>query len=137
MNFTYDLVDLDKIVKQVWQNCKHKKVWLFDAPMGSGKTTFINALCKYLNIIELSNSPTFSIINEYTSKQVGTVYHIDLYRLKDEEEAIQCGIEEILNSNHYCFIEWPDKIIEILPNDFVKINISLISENTRNIKIFV
>ena len=98
MQITYQLSVIDTVVKQVWELNKHKKIWLFDASMGSGKTTFINALCKLLQIDEVSSSPTFSIINEYESKIVGTVYHLDLYRLKDEQEAIDAGVEDVLYS---------------------------------------
>jgi tRNA threonylcarbamoyladenosine biosynthesis protein TsaE len=99
--------------------------------MGSGKTTFINAFCKLLRIDEVSSSPTFSIINEYDSKLVGTVFHLDLYRLKDEEEAIDAGVEDVLYSGRYCFVEWPEKAQGILPEDALKVHISLVDSTTR------
>ncbi len=134
MQITYQLGVIDTVVKQVWELNKQKKVWLFDASMGSGKTTFINALCKLLQIDEVSSSPTFSIINEYESKIVGTVYHLDLYRLKDEQEAIDAGVEDILYSGNYCFVEWPEKANEIMPDNVLQIRISLIDSITRVIE---
>lgn len=130
MELIFELAEIDTVVQQVWQHCQHKKVWLFYANMGCGKTTFINALCKLLQVNEVSNSPTFSIINEYKSEVVGTVYHLDLYRLKDAEDAINAGVEDVLYSNNYCFVEWPEKAIEIMPDDVCKIEIEL----TENLK---
>ena len=96
METIFSLDKLHNVVQQVWQQNKHQKIWLFNAQMGCGKTTFINALCKYLQIIEVPNSPTFSIINEYKSELVGTIYHLDLYRLKDAEAN---GVNKLNISN--------------------------------------
>lgn len=134
MQITYQLSEIDAVVKQVWELNKHKKVWLFNASMGSGKTTFINALCKLLQIDEVSSSPTFSIINEYESNIIGTVYHLDLYRLKDEQEAIDAGVEDVLYSGKYCFVEWPEKATEIMPDNVLQIRIALIDSITRLIE---
>ena len=131
METIFSLDKLHNVVQQVWQQNKHQKIWLFNAQMGCGKTTFINALCKYLQIIEVPNSPTFSIINEYKSELVGTIYHLDLYRLKDVEDAINAGVEEVLYSNNYCFIEWPEKALEIMPENICEINIKLADDNKR------
>lgn len=133
MELIFELAEIDTVVQQVWQHCQHKKVWLFYANMGCGKTTFINALCKLLQVNEVSSSPTFSIINEYKSEVVGTVYHLDLYRLKDAEDAINAGVEDILYSNNYCFAEWPEKAIEIMPDDVCKIEIELTDTFKRKI----
>ena len=133
MQMIYELKDIDAVVQQVWQACKDKKVWLFNANMGSGKTTFVNALCKYLQVKELSSSPTFSIINEYKSEIIGTIYHLDLYRLKDAEDAINAGVEDVLYSNNYCFVEWPEKALEIMPDDVCQITMNLIDTDKREI----
>ena len=101
--------------------------------MGAGKTTFINALCKFLQVEEVSSSPTFSIINEYSSQIEGTVFHLDLYRLKDEQEVLDVGIEDVINSNNYCFIEWPEKANFILPDEYCKIQIKLLDDGRRRI----
>lgn len=135
MVITYEIQDLQQIVVKIWEAYKHKKVWLFNAQMGSGKTTFINALCAFLQIEDIASSPTFSIINEYKSKTVGKVYHLDLYRLKDEEEAINVGVEDVLNSNNYCFVEWPEIAMNLLPLDVLQIEINTVSPTTRTIHI--
>lgn len=135
MEFTYSLSQLNQIVQQVWQAYHHKKVWLFYANMGCGKTTFINALCQHLRIQQNSSSPTFSIINEYNSEVVGTIYHLDLYRLQDEQEAINAGVEDVLYSNNYCFVEWPEKAIDIMPNDVCNIFINLVDNEIRQLVI--
>lgn len=131
MEVVFSLSEINSVVQQVWQQNKHQKLWLFYAGMGCGKTTFINALCKYLGVEEAVSSPTFSIINEYNSKQIGTIYHLDLYRLKDEAEAIDAGVEDVLFSNNYCFVEWPEKAKDIMPEDVCKISIELIDDNRR------
>lgn len=133
MDFVYEISAINEVAQQVWQQNKHKKVWLFYAGMGCGKTTFINALCKFLQVREVSGSPTFSIINEYKSEVVGTIYHLDLYRLDDTEEAINAGVEDVLYSNNYCFVEWPEKAMEIIPDNVCKIKIELIDEKSRKL----
>ena len=135
MQITYQLDEIYTVANQVWELNKQNKVWLFQASMGSGKTTFINALCKILQIEEVSGSPTFSIINEYESNITGTVYHLDLYRLKDESEAIECGVEDVLYSNKYCFVEWPEQAQGIMPKDASMIRISFVDSNTRMLEI--
>ena len=117
-----------------FETYKNNKVWAFNAPMGAGKTTFINALCKnILEIEEISSSPTFSIINEYYSPVVGQIFHLDLYRLRDEEEAIQAGVEDTLYSGKMCLVEWPEKATGLLPDDTVYFNIEVIDESSRKI----
>lgn len=133
MEIIFSLNELDAVVEQVWQQNKHKKIWLFDAAMGSGKTTFINALCKLLQVDEVSSSPTFSIINEYKSKVVGTIYHLDLYRLKDEEEAINAGVEDVLYSNNYCLVEWFQIAQNLMPVSVCNIKIELMEDEKRKL----
>lgn len=93
------------------------KVMLY-GEIGAGKTTFVKAFCKKMQTDEVANSPTFSIINEYEYID-GLIYHIDLYRLKDLEEALDIGIEDYLYDTNYCFIEWAELIEDILPNDII------------------
>ena len=133
MEIIFSIDELNAVVKRVWELNKHKKVWLLSANMGCGKTTFINALCKLLQVKEVSSSPTFSIINEYKSDIVGTIFHLDLYRLKDAEEAINAGVEDVLYSTNYCFVEWPEKALEIMPDDVCEINIELTDSLKRRI----
>lgn len=101
--------------------------------MGSGKTTFIHALCEELGVKDAIGSPTFAIVNEYRSPVAGTIYHMDWYRLKDEEEAIQAGIEDQLYSKAVCLVEWPDKAAGLLPDDTLHIVLEVLNEGTRRI----
>lgn len=101
------------------------RVFAFDGKMGAGKTTFIKQLCLSMGTMDVVNSPTFAIVNVYDVEQPykGEVYHFDCYRLKDIREAIDFGAEEYLYSGNYCFIEWPEIISPILPEDTVYIHI--------------
>ena len=101
------------------------RVFAFDGKMGAGKTTFIKQLCQSMGTMDVVNSPTFAIVNVYDVEQPyqGEVYHFDCYRLKDIREAIDFGAEEYLYSGNYCFIEWPEIISPILPEDTVYIHI--------------
>lgn len=110
-----------------------KRVFLFDAPMGAGKTTFIKALCRELGVEENVSSPTFSIINEYHSP-IGPIYHFDFYRIKEEQEAYDMGYEEYFYSGNYCFVEWPQKISNILPEDALLIEIVISGPESRIIR---
>lgn len=130
---TYDIAEIDKVAIQLWELGRPYKHWAFYAPMGAGKTTMIHAVCELLGVKEAISSPTFALINEYASPLAGTIYHMDWYRLKDEEEAIQAGMEDAVLSDHYCFIEWPEKAEGILPPDTFVIQIDPIDENTRKI----
>ena len=102
------------------------RVFAFDGPMGAGKTTFIKKLVEEMGSIDIVNSPTFAIVNVYDVEQPyrGEVYHFDCYRLKDIREALDLGAEEYLYSGNYCFIEWPDKIEALLPEDTVWVHIT-------------
>lgn len=112
-------------------------VYAFYGEMGAGKTTFINALCKALGIEDdTTNSPSFSIINEYRSDTTAElIYHFDLYRLESLEEAFDIGVEDYFDSGALCFLEWPERIEDILPNDTVKVSITLNDDDSRTINI--
>lgn len=110
------------------------KIFLFFGDMGSGKTTFIKSICKKIGVNDLVSSPTFSIINEYSSA-VGPVYHFDFYRLKNEAEAFDLGLEEYLYAGNYCFIEWPEKIIGFWPARYISVNLKIINQNVRQFEI--
>ena len=103
--------------------------------MGVGKTTFIKVLCNYLGADDNVNSPSFAIVNEYESKTNGQLYHLDLYRIENENEAYDFGIEEYLESNNYCFLEWPEKIEGIIGNEFQKVYLTELNDNTRKLEI--
>lgn len=112
-------------------------VYAFYGEMGAGKTTFINALCKELGVEDdTTNSPSFSIINEYRSDTTAElIYHFDLYRLESLEEAFDIGVEDYFDSGALCFLEWPERIDDILPGDTVKVNITVNDDDTRTITI--
>lgn len=110
-------------------------VYAFYGEMGAGKTTFINALCKELGVEDdTTNSPSFSIINEYRSDTTAElIYHFDLYRLESLEEAFDIGVEDYFDSGALCFLEWPERVADILPNDTVKVTITVNDDDTRTI----
>jgi tRNA threonylcarbamoyladenosine biosynthesis protein TsaE len=135
MEWTYTLPELDETARAFWDSYPDKKIYAFKGNMGAGKTSFINALCKVKNVIETTGSPSFSIINEY-SFQGGIIYHLDLYRLKDEEEAIRAGVEDCLYSGEICLVEWPDRAPGIFPDNTLGIVLEMINEHTRKIVTF-
>lgn len=110
------------------------KVYALHGEMGAGKTTFIHALCEAMGVKDTVTSPTFSIINQYKTEKGETVYHMDLYRIKDESEAINAGIEDCLYSGNICLVEWPDRASGIFPNDTFHITITFVDDNTRKIQ---
>src|SRR5690606_35245727 len=121
MEMTYTHNELPQIAKNILTNTT-SKVFLFYVSMGVGKTTLIKEMSNQLGIRELASSPTFSIVNEYEI-QNGLIYHFDFYRINDPREALDLGFEDYLYSGHYVFIEWPEKIARLLPEDAVKIEI--------------
>lgn len=125
-----NLADLPQLAGQLIKLAGEKKVFLFEAPMGAGKTTIIKAICKELGVTEHVTSPTFSIVNEYLG-QDRPVYHFDFYRLKNEQEAYDLGYEEYFYSGNYCFVEWPQKIISLLPSDAFTIQIEINKDQSR------
>ena len=110
------------------------KVFAFNGEMGAGKTTFIHALCEAMKVKDTITSPTFSIINQYNTDDNRTVYHMDLYRIKDENEAIHAGIEDCLYSGDICFVEWPEKAPGIFPDGTLYISITSVDDYTRKLK---
>lgn len=134
IDFFYTLEHLPNVAKAIWKKHADKKVWAFFAPMGAGKTTFVHCLCnQVLAVPSVVNSPTFSIINEYESPVAGTVLHMDWYRLKDSEEAIDAGVEDALLSGKLCLVEWPEKASDLLPQDALLLEIEIIDATTRRI----
>lgn len=133
MEFTYQLSDLQNIAQQIIDHST-SKIILFEAEMGMGKTTLIKEIVRCLGVEDVANSPTFSIVNEYKTTANGTVYHFDMYRIEEEEEALDFGIEEYFYSNNWCFIEWPERIPNLIPENHHVIRITLVDENTRTLK---
>lgn len=133
MEVIYNIDDIENVAKTFLKYIKEYTVLAFHGDLGAGKTTFIKRVCKELGIDENISSPTFSIINQYKTATGKTISHIDLYRLKDLEEAVNAGVEESIYSSDFCFIEWPEKISSILPADTVNVFIETISDDTRKI----
>lgn len=127
-----NLDELQDAASKIITTYPNDRVFLFYGQMGAGKTTFINALCKHLQVLDHTSSPTFSIVNEYESGN-GQIYHFDFYRLKNESEALDMGYEEYFYSNNYCFVEWPEKINNLLPISHIKITIETLSPQARKI----
>ena len=131
MNKNYSLSDLNEIAKDVIRISSHKMI-LFYGSMGVGKTTLIKEICNELGIEDVAHSPTFSLVNEYQSADKEVVYHFDFYRIEDEEEAYDIGIEDYFYSNSWCLIEWPDNIQNLLPLNAVEIHLTLLDDGQRN-----
>ena len=129
MIFEYKLNNIDKIAKELINSFKNKIV-LFNGDMGSGKTTIISSIVNILGTNVKVSSPTFSIVNEYNIDE-GSIYHFDFYRLKNSNEALDLGIYEYLNSGNWNFIEWGEKIQELLNEEFTTVNIKVISKGKR------
>jgi tRNA threonylcarbamoyladenosine biosynthesis protein TsaE len=134
MEWTFTLSEIDKMARVFWESFPDKKIYAFKGSMGAGKTSFIRALCAAKNVKETTGSPTFSIINEYSSPS-GIIYHLDLYRLKDEEEAIRAGVEDCLYSGEICLVEWPDRAPGIFPKDTLGIFLEMLDPNTRKLRV--
>ena len=123
-----DLKSLPEVASKLLELLKERRVVAFYGDMGAGKTTLIKALCDKLMVIDSTSSPSFGLINEYSSEKNLLVYHFDFYRIRSIEEAFDLGYEEYFYSGNYCFIEWPEKIQSLLPEDTVKISIR-VNEN--------
>lgn len=131
------LEDINKATHEFVSFMGDETVYAFYGEMGAGKTTFINALCKELGVEnDTTNSPSFSIINEYRSDTTAElIYHFDLYRLESLEEAFDIGVEDYFDSGALCFLEWAERIEDILPDDTVKVEIRINDDNSRTIVI--
>lgn len=130
----YTLQQLPEIAKEVLKLAKNKVV-LFYGEMGVGKTTLIKEIVKQLGVLDNVSSPTFSLVNEYHSKKGNKIYHFDFYRINDEEEAMDMGIEEYFYSNCWCLVEWPNKVENLLPLKSVSITITTNSNQQRTLEL--
>ena len=133
MDAIFELAQIKAVAKAVWKEGKAQKVWIFHASMGTGKTSFIHALCEVLEVKDTVSSPSYALINEYESPIAGTSYHMDWYRLKDEEEAIQAGIEDAIESGNLCLIEWPEKAAWLLPDKPFEVYMEILNEKMRRL----
>lgn len=133
IEFTYGIKDIESIARELLSKLKTKTL-LFYGDMGVGKTTLIKALSKELGSSALGKSPTFSIVNEYEIPD-DLIYHFDLYRIKDENEALNFGMEEYLFSEHWLFIEWPEKLGNLLPDLYDQVEIKQNNNGSRTLKL--
>lgn len=132
MEFTYSQDQISKVAAEILM-LSGSKTFLFYGEMGVGKTTLIKEIVSQLGVTEISSSPSFSIVNEY-ERNNGAIYHFDFYRINDIEEAYDIGVEEYFYSDNYVFIEWPEKIKELLPVTAIAINIQKNSDGSRTLK---
>jgi tRNA threonylcarbamoyladenosine biosynthesis protein TsaE len=113
--------ELASAAKQFLAHFPTQKIFAFHGDLGAGKTTFIKILCEQLGVKDAMSSPSFSLVNEYRDAQNNPIYHFDLYRLKSPQEAFDIGMEEYLYSGNYCFVEWPERAEEILPEETIHV----------------
>ncbi|MDO8316049.1 MAG: tRNA (adenosine(37)-N6)-threonylcarbamoyltransferase complex ATPase subunit type 1 TsaE [Flavobacterium sp.] len=132
MNIIFSIDQLEEVAQQIIANSP-KKVILFHGEMGVGKTTLIKQLCKTLGVTGATSSPTFSLVNEYEANDSQLVYHFDFYRLNKEEEALDMGVDDYLYSGNWCFIEWAEKIANLIPETHSVITISLLADGKRSL----
>ncbi len=135
-----ELTELEeKVVPALLEAAGNRRKWLFFGEIGAGKTTLIQTLCRHLGVVDYVTSPTFSLVNEYTYPEAKTpggqalVHHLDLYRLKKLDEAIDIGIEEYLDDPWFCWIEWPELIAPLWPEEVFKINLQILEDSNRKI----
>ena len=134
MEIIFSIEEINEVAQKVISQNPHKII-LFYGDMGVGKTTLIKALVQELGIDEPTSSPTFSIVNEYRNNQSVCVYHFDMYRIKSETEALDMGIEDYLYSGNWCFIEWPEKIPSLIPEEKSTITLSLSDGGKRHLSL--
>lgn len=138
MNMEISIKSLDEISKAAQEFVAamgDKKVFAFYGKMGAGKTTFIKAVCEELGVEDVINSPTFAIVNEYVDGKGEPIYHFDFYRIKKEQEVLDIGYEDYVYSGHVCFMEWPELIENLLPDDAVKVTIEEETDGSRKVSI--
>lgn len=124
--------EIPAAAKKIVEFCGQEKIILFCGQMGAGKTTLIKSICRLLGVKDETSSPTFAIINQYHSPS-GPVYHFDCYRLKNEKEAWETGCEEYFHSGHWCLVEWPEIIYNLLPGHYVKVEVIAEPDQTRTL----
>ncbi len=138
MVFTTVLTELENFAPLFWQHVGNAKVFAFYGEMGAGKTTMIEALCRCKGVTHAMSSPTYSIINQYAYVENGVeeiIYHIDLYRLNDDEEIAQAGIEDCLYSGSVCMVEWPQKAPQLFTDNTVRVEIETLNNTERIVKL--
>lgn len=134
MELIYTINQIQETAKAIVATMQKGQLYAFYGQMGAGKTTLIKAICQELGVIEEVNSPTFAIVNEYEGNN-GTIYHFDFYRINRPEEALDFGLFDYFDSGNICLMEWPECVETLLPDDTIKIKITVIDENTRKINL--
>jgi tRNA threonylcarbamoyladenosine biosynthesis protein TsaE len=132
MEIIFFLAEIDAVAEKILTE-NPKKILLFNGSMGVGKTTLIKSLAKKLGVTDATSSPTFSLVNEYQINGNQFIYHFDVYRLKNEMEALDMGIDEYLYSGNWCFIEWPENIPNLIPEEHSTITIELLPDGKRRL----
>ncbi|MEM9675282.1 MAG: tRNA (adenosine(37)-N6)-threonylcarbamoyltransferase complex ATPase subunit type 1 TsaE [Cyclobacteriaceae bacterium] len=123
--------DLPSVAKELIDWAQPHTIWLFRGDLGAGKTTFIQALAEQWGVEDRVSSPTFSIVNEYLGGDDQPIYHFDFYRLEDETEALDIGLDEYLTSGNICLMEWPEKIRNLLPDQYVQLRLEVLPDESR------
>jgi tRNA threonylcarbamoyladenosine biosynthesis protein TsaE len=134
MEIVFTIDQLESVAQQIIAQ-QPQKVILFHGEMGVGKTTLIKQLCKNLGVLEATSSPTFSLVNEYEIANNQLVYHFDFYRLKNEMEALDMGADDYFYSGNWCFIEWAEKIPNLIPEEHSIITIELLADGKRHLQL--
>jgi len=132
MEIIFSLAEIDAVAEKILAE-NPKKILLFNGSMGVGKTTLIKSLAQKLGVTDATSSPTFSLVNEYQINGNQSIYHFDVYRLKNEMEAMDMGIDEYLYSGNWCFIEWPENIPNLIPEEHSTITIELLPDGKRRL----
>jgi tRNA threonylcarbamoyladenosine biosynthesis protein TsaE len=128
---TWQLPDIRLAAKKILETCRNDRIFAFYGEMGVGKTTFIKALCRELNVQDRVSSPSFGLINEYRIPEQESVFHFDFYRIEKPEEIFDIGYEDYFFSGSYCFIEWPEMAETLLPPQTLKFRIKRLDQGTR------
>lgn len=127
------LDELATVAEQLFYFANGDRFFIFEGEMAAGKTTFIKTFCNLLGARDVVSSPTFSIVNEYESAN-GPIYHFDFYRLKTLQEAFDIGYEEYFYSGNYCLVEWPEKVEGLLPESYIRVQITIDGESSREFR---
>jgi tRNA threonylcarbamoyladenosine biosynthesis protein TsaE len=132
-----NLLSIDGAARELINAFPGKRVFAFYGEMGAGKTTLIKALCRVLQVTDITSSPSFGLIYEYKTREGDSVFHFDFFRIENLEEVYDIGYEEYVYSGHYCFIEWPDKISAVLPPGTVHVNLQVDGDHERTMEVEV